>query len=87
MNHLASALRRLHIEGSLTSETLKTWRDQALAKIATNSGQTIGNASGHGISFSAAGRITWDAWFALLDSVLHSVARNTKLSGKSIARF
>ena len=87
MKHLASALRRLERTGGVTRTQLEAWRDDALAKIAENSGQTIVNASAHGISFSAAGRISWDAWFAVLDTVLLSIDRNVKLGGTSIARF
>lgn len=73
--------------GSVRREQLELWRDDALEKMVENSGQTIINASAHGISFSAAGRITWDVWFALLDTVLTSIDRNVRLSGKSVGRF
>ena len=87
MNHLASALRRLVVSGSLSRAELEKWRDEAIQKIAANSGQTIVTASAHGISFTAAGRMNWDSWFGLLDTVLQSIDRNTKLSGRATASF
>ena len=87
MKHLAQALRRMHQEGNITRKQLEQWRDDALLKMAENSGQTIINASAHGISFSAAGNMRWDAWFAMLDTVLRSIDRNVKIPGSAKARF
>ena len=87
MSQLASTLSRLLRSGEITEQTLKDWRMAALKKLATNSGQTIGNASGHGISFSAAGRMTWGDWVGLLDIVLLAKERNVKPVSKTTASF
>ena len=85
--HLAQTLRAMVDDGGVTTDQLRAWRLQALEKLAENSGQTINNASAHGISFTAAGRLTWDVWLSVLSIVLRSIERNVKPAPRAAARF
>lgn len=87
MKHLSQALLRMHREGELSLHQLRTWRDEALTKIGENSGATIISASGGGTSFTAAAGLRWDAWLAVLDSVIRAASRNVKLCGSARGRI
>lgn len=87
MEHLANSLRRRIVDGTIPTETAEKWMADAAEKMGEQSGQTIGSASAHGISFAAVRSLTWDQWYALLDTVLHSITRNVKSLGEAQARF
>lgn len=84
---LIGTLRRWAYDNADRKAKLETWLDQAIEQGASNKGAHITNASAHGISFAAAGGLTWVQWAAVLSTVLQALDRNVRGLGRTTATF